>query len=74
MDQQTMRHTHFAYKTATERQLARNLTAVLNLLKDVADSGIEHPADPPGIDWVTVQIDQETWDDIQEAVKAYTYG
>jgi hypothetical protein len=37
-----------------------------NLLRDIAASGVEH--DDPRLDYVIVQIDRATWDELQRAV------
>lgn len=36
------------------------------LLWEVANCGVESAAEPPGLDWYTVQIDIETWDALNE--------
>ena len=44
---------------AIEREAAS--PSVEALLREVAASGVVHEAEPPGIDYVTVQIDMDTW-------------
>jgi hypothetical protein len=42
-------------------------TSVLDLLREVSEQGIE--SDLKGIDYLTVQIDRELWNAIQEEIK-----
>ena len=38
------------------------------LLRELAASGVVHEAEPPGIDYVTIQVDMRTWERLQERV------
>ena len=41
---------------------AKEIEGLRSLLSDVANSGVELPADPPGITYFTVQIDADLWE------------
>lgn len=38
------------------------------LLRELAGSGVVHEAEPPGIDYVTIQVDMHTWEKLKERV------
>ena len=46
-------------------RLIAEVERLRELLRDVATCGYD-PASPPGIDWVTVQVDIPTWDALGE--------
>jgi len=39
------------------------------LLREIAASGVVHEAEPPGIDYVTIQVDMHTWERLQKRVR-----
>lgn len=40
------------------------------LLREIAASGVVHEAEPPGIDYVTIQVDPATWEAVKQAAAA----
>ncbi len=41
---------------------AKEIERLVSLISDVANSGVELPAEPPGLMYFTVQIDADLWD------------
>lgn len=41
---------------------AKEIERLVSLISDVANSGVELPAEPPGLTYFTVQIDADLWD------------
>lgn len=39
------------------------------LLREIAASGVVHGAEPPGIDYVTIQVDPKTWEAVKRAAR-----
>ena len=50
-----------------ERDAARaEVERLRALLREVAGSGVESPAEPPGMSYVTVQLDGELWESLRK--------
>ena len=50
--------------SARVEQLKAEVERLRSILRDVAGSGVQLPAEPPGLSYATVQIDGELWERI----------
>lgn len=48
------------------QHLSTEVERLRSLLREVAGSGVQLPASPPGLDYATVQIDGELWESLRK--------